>query len=151
AKRKAATMAKHIDIVTRNSPESPSLWQEPYDFSLVLGGPLYQLWRRTYLCGTVLELLGRRILAISLLAWLPLLVLSAWSGQALGGGAAVPFLLDVEAHARFLVALPLLILGELVVHVRMRPLVQEFLARQLVPACNRARFEAAVASALRWR
>jgi hypothetical protein len=80
-----------------------------------------------------------------------LLVLSAWSGQALSGGTTVPFLLDVEAHVRFLVALPLLILAELVVHVRMRPLVQQFLARQLVPECDRARFEAAVASALRWR
>jgi hypothetical protein len=103
-----------VGCSNRKNPDTLSLLQDPYDLSLVLGGPLYQLWRRTYLCGIVLELLGRRILVISLLAWLPLLVLSAWSGQALGGGATVPFLLDVEAHVRFLVALPLLILAELI-------------------------------------
>jgi hypothetical protein len=144
-------MAKPSDIVSRNKPESLGLLQDPYDFSLVLGGPLYQLLRRAYLCGEALELLGRRILVISLLAWLPLLVLSAWSGKALGGGTTVPFLLDVEVHVRFLVALPLLILGELVIHVRMRPLVQQFLACDLVPERERPRFEAAVVSALRWR
>jgi hypothetical protein len=76
--------------VSRKSPESLGLLQEPYDFSLVLGGPLFQLLRRVYLSGDALELLGRRIIVISLLAWLPLLVLSVWSGQALGVGATVP-------------------------------------------------------------
>ena len=61
------------------------------------------------------ELVRRRVILLPLLAWLPLLVLSALEGQALGGHVAVPFLLDVEAHARFLVALPLLIVAELVV------------------------------------
>ena len=46
------------------------------DFSLVLGGPLFQLLRRTHLAGDALELLRQRILLIPLLAWLPLLVLS---------------------------------------------------------------------------
>jgi hypothetical protein len=44
-----------------------------------------------------------------------LLVLSAFEGQVLGGTTAVPFLLDVEVHIRFLVTLPLLIIAELVV------------------------------------
>jgi hypothetical protein len=144
-------MAKPSDIVSRKSPESPGLLQEPYDFSLVLGGPLYQLLRRAYLSGDTLELLGRRILVIVLLAWLPLLVLSVWAGEALGGTANILFLLDVEVHVRFLVALPLLIVAELVVHERMRPLVQQFLERHLVPEHERSPFEAAVESALRWR
>jgi hypothetical protein len=33
-----------------------------YDFSLVLGGPLYQIVRRAHLSGEALELLRRRIL-----------------------------------------------------------------------------------------
>ena len=61
-------MAKHSDIVNRKSPESLGLLQDPYDFSLVLGGPLYQLWRRTGLAGNTLELLRRRIIVISLFA-----------------------------------------------------------------------------------
>jgi hypothetical protein len=125
--------------------------REPQDFSLVLGGPLFQLLRRSHLSGNALELLQQRTLVISLLAWLPLLVLSALEGHALGGNVAVPFLLDVDVHIRFLVALPLLIVAELVVHQRMRFVVRQFLERNLIPESGLTRFEAAIASALRLR
>ena len=69
----------------------------------------------------------------------------------MGGSAAVPFLLDVEAHVRFLVALPLLIIAELVVHQRMRFVVRQFLDRHLIPESASTRFDAAIASALRLR
>jgi hypothetical protein len=36
---------------------------DPEDFSIILGGPLYQLWRRVHLSGNALELVNRRILA----------------------------------------------------------------------------------------
>jgi hypothetical protein len=127
------------------------LLRESQDFSLVLGGPLFQLLRRSHLSDDVMELVRRRVIVVSLLAWLPLLVLSALEGQALGGGAAVPFLLDVEAHARFLVALPLLIVAELVVHQRMRFVVRQFLERNLIPASALPRFDGAIASAFRLR
>jgi len=63
------------------------------DFSLVLGGPLYQLMRRTRLAGDALELQRNRLIAIVTIAWLPLLVVSVAEGHALGG-SAVPFLKD---------------------------------------------------------
>ena len=126
-------------------------FDEPTDFSLVLGGPLFQLLRRSHLSGNALELMKQRILVISLLAWLPLLVLSALEGHALGGNVAVPFLLDVDVHIRFLVALPLLIVAELVVHQRMRFVVRQFLERNLIPESALARFDAAIASAFRLR
>ena len=56
----------------------------PPDFSLVLGGPLYQLWRGTRLTDDVLHLLHRRLLATVALAWLPLLLLSIARGTCLG-------------------------------------------------------------------
>ena len=58
---------------------------EPGDFSLVLGGPLYQLLRRTHLAGDTLQLLHRRMVVLTLLAWAPLLVLSVAEGHAWGG------------------------------------------------------------------
>jgi hypothetical protein len=127
------------------------LLREPEDFSLVLGGPLFQLMRRAHLTDEELRLLRQRILVLALFAWLPLLVLSALKGQAWGGRAAVRFLLDVDVHVKFLVVLPLLIVAELVVHQRMRFVVKQFLERQLIPASARPRFEAAIASALRLR
>jgi hypothetical protein len=49
------------------SPEGPI--GEPADFSLVLGAPLYQLFRRLHLSGDALELQRKRIIVISPLAW----------------------------------------------------------------------------------
>lgn len=129
---------------------SPGLPPAPVDFSLVLGGPLYQLFRRAHLTGDALELLRRRVVVISLFAWAPLLILSVLDGHATGG-VAMPFLRDVDVHVRFLVALPLLILAEIVIHLRMRPVVGQFLERTLVTAEARGQFDAALAAAHRLR
>jgi hypothetical protein len=125
--------------------------QDPYDFSVVLGGPLYQIVRRAHLSGDALGLLRRRIVVISLFVWLPLLILSALGGRAWGDAVRVPFLVDIELHVRFLLALPLLIVAELVVHQRMRPVARQFLERGLIPDTSRAKFDAAMASAQRLR
>jgi hypothetical protein len=124
---------------------------ESRDFSLALGGPLYQLWRRGGLTGDALELMHRRVIVLSLLAWLPLLLLSVVEGTAWGGRVQVPFLQDVELHVRLLVALPLLIVAELVVNQRTRLTVRQFVERGLVPDAARARFDAIIDSAMRLR
>jgi hypothetical protein len=129
----------------------PWVLQEPPDFSLVLGGPLYQLWRRSRLTGDALELLRRRIVVLALLAWAPLLLLSIAEGHAWGGSVQLPFVHDIELHVRLLLALPILIVAELIVHQRMRPLVRQFLERGLIPDAARAQFDAAIASAMRLR
>jgi len=123
----------------------------PPDFSLVLGGPLFQLLCRAHLADDALMMLRQRVIAISLCAWLPLLVLATLEGRLLAGTASVPFLFDVEVHIRYLVALPLLIIAELVVHRRMRPLVQQFLDRNLIPESALTRYEAAITSVYRLR
>jgi hypothetical protein len=121
------------------------------DFSLVLGGPLFQLLRKARLAGDGLELVRQRIIVISLFTWLPLMVLSALEGQLLSGRAAVPFLLDLEVHIKFLIVVPLLIISELVVHQRMRFVVKQFLDRHLIAENDLPRFDAAIASAFRLR
>ena len=126
------------------SPELP-------DFSLILGGPLFQLLRRAHLCGDVADLLWRRVIALALITWLPLLALSIVEGHAWGDSVRVPFLFDVDVHARFLIALPLFILAELVVHQRMRVVVGTFVKRSLLPDEARWRFDAAIAAAMRLR
>ena len=121
------------------------------DFSLVLGGPLYQLWRGTRLAGDTLQLLHRRILVLAVVAWAPLLLLSIVEGHAWGGNVTLPFLRDVELHVRLLLALPLLVVAELVVHQRMRPVVGLFVERDLIPNAARTQFDAAIAAAIRLR
>ena len=122
-----------------------------HDFSLVLGGPLYQLFRRAHLSGPALEQLGRRILLLTGLAWLPLLVLTAATGRAWGPPSPLPFLRDIEAQVRLLVAFPIFIAAEVVVHQRTRNTVEQFLKEGIIRAADLPRFDAAIASALRLR
>lgn len=131
-------------------PKSEIL-NEHQDFSLVIGGPLFQLYRRAYLSGDALELARRRVLVIASVAWVPLLLLSLIGGHALRGSIAVPFLYDIEAHVRFLVALPILVGAELIVHARLRPAVRRFVERRIIVPEDMQRFHAAVDSAMRLR
>ncbi len=121
------------------------------DFSLVLGGPLFQLFMRARLTTDTLDLVKRRVIAFSLFTWLPLLVLSVLAGESVGGAIKVPFIYDVDVHVRFLAALPLLLVAELVVHQRMRLIVRQFIERRIVPARSLPEFEAIIGSAMRLR
>ena len=127
-----------------NPPLSP-------DLSLVLGGPLYQFWRRTRLADDTLRLLHRRVLVMVLVAWAPLLLLSIAEGHAWGVGVGLSFLHDVELHVRLLIVVPLMIRAELIVHQRMGPEVRQFLDRGLIPEAARPKFGAAIDSAIRLR
>jgi hypothetical protein len=130
---------------TTNNSEKPS------DFSLISGGPLFQLLRRAHLSGDALELLYRRILVVSLVTWLPLLCLSVLDGHALGAAVKIPFLYDIETHVRFLVALPALIACELIVHLRIGPAVRQFEERGIVVKEEIPKFNTNIGSAMRMR
>jgi len=121
------------------------------DFSLVLGGPLFQLFRRAHLAGDGLELLWRRVIVLAAIAWIPLLLLSLASGQAFGEAVSIPFFVDLEVHVRFLVVLPLLIFAELIVHQRLRPAVQQFVERRIVSDADMPKFAQAIESTMRLR
>ena len=128
-----------------------SITDESPDFSLVLGGPIFQFFRRAHLSGDALELLYRRIVAIVLVAWVPLALLSLVGNYFLGGTMKLSFLHDIEAHVRLLVALPVLIAAELIVHRRLRPKVKTFLSRHIVLQQDEPKFSAAIDSAMRLR
>jgi hypothetical protein len=89
------------------------------------------------------------ILILPLIAWLPLAALSAYDGRLLAG-TGTPFLRDLSAHVRLLVALPLFLIAGRVAEARLRPTLQQFLARDLVPDRSMDRFRASVASAFRF-
>ncbi|MFX1677314.1 hypothetical protein PWR63_34665 [Paraburkholderia sp. A2WS-5] len=137
--------------IDRAAPTAADILNDTQNFSLVLGGPLFQLLRRTRMADDALELVRQRVLVIALAAWLPLLALAALDGHLLDKRVAVPFLLDLEVHIRFLVAVPLLIIAELVVHRRMRPIARAFLDRKIIPEASAARFDEAIRSVFRLR
>jgi hypothetical protein len=130
--------------------KGPAILQELEDFSLVLGGPTFQLLRKARLEGGEADLVSRRIFAITLITWLPLFVL-AMLGAAGDAAGRLAFFRDVEVHARFLVALPVLIAAELVVHMRVRPAVRRFVESRLVLPPDLPRFHKAIESAVRLR
>lgn len=130
------------------SNEEPSS-QSRQTFSLVIGGYYFRLMCVSRLCDQNLSFLKRRILALSLFAWLPLFLFSVLQGQAFTGEVIVPFIYDFEAHLRFLVSIPLLLVAELIVHLRLQPVVRDFCSRDLIPIQLRGKFQAAIISCQR--
>jgi hypothetical protein len=122
----------------------------PEDFSIVLGGPLYQLLVRTRMVAGPMELLARRMIVAAIIAWVPLLLLAVVGGRA-WGGVKIPFLSDVDAHVRFLVSLPLLIFAERLVHQRMQPVIRQFIDRNIVRLEERSAFDRIIESSIRLR
>src|ERR1700745_3218309 len=100
------------------APAQPSFLEEPPDFSVVLGGPLFQFLRRAHLEGDHLQLLRRRLIFFTGITWLPLFLLAVANPFA-GSTGRISFLPDIEVHTRFLVALPALIAAEVLVYSRM--------------------------------
>ena len=120
------------------------------DFSLMLGGPIYGYFLRVGLLKPPLDRVGWRMMAISMFAWAPLLVLAALSGR-LAGEVRIPFLRDFEVHARFLAALPLLIGAEVTISQRIRVMLRQFVDRQVITSALVSKFERIIQSALRLR
>lgn len=95
----------------------------PAAFSLEAGGPFYRL---QVALGFFKPSASRRAVLSTLLTWFPLLVLSAAQGMATGDAVRVPFLKDFAAYARFLVAIPLLIVAEALIGREMAAVVAHF-------------------------
>jgi hypothetical protein len=133
---------------TGDALPDPDAGRWPSDFSLVLGGPLYQLLLRTKLARPPLELLRRRIVALVAITLLPPALLSALTGRFVSG--PVPFLFDLT-NLQFVTTLPLLLWAEVFIHQRLRVLVPEFVDRDLVAVEDRSRFGDMITRALRTR
>lgn len=92
---------------------------------------------------------GRRALVFAAVAWVPLLVLSLVQGLAIGPRTREPFLYDVAAHVRYLVALPVFIAAEPWCLQRLAMIAHHFTRAGLVVGDDRARMEALLASVRR--
>jgi len=120
-------------------------------FSIMGGGPLFRVIRRLHLASDRMDFLPRRILAAFALTWIPIALLSTFEGHVFGSSVRLPFFYDIDLQARLLVALPLLLFAEVDAFQRMRPVLPEFLRRDMIPDDQRAQFDEAVASARRMR
>jgi hypothetical protein len=78
------------------------------EFSLVRGGPFYRLLQAVGLIHPQQWNLGRRITALLAIAWAPLVIITAISNRA----GLHSLLVDPRIYARLFVAIPALIVGE---------------------------------------
>jgi hypothetical protein len=79
----------------------------------------------------------------------PLALLSLAQGHFLGG-IKLSFLRDIVTQVRFLVSLPVLILAEVAVDQRIRPMMSRFVQRHLVPPDELPKFYATINRAVRF-
>lgn len=121
------------------------------DFSIVVGGPIYDFLARSRWVQQRLPNILRRMVALIAVTWLPLLLLSLRDGVAFGQRVRVPFLYDFSAYGRFLVALPILILAEIIIEPGIRMVVAEFVKGRIVPTEEMHRFDSILQTAQRWR
>jgi hypothetical protein len=94
---------------------------------------------------------ARRAVFLSLLTWLPLLVISAIEGVALGQAVKIPFLHDFPVSVRLLLAIPLLIAADSVIDGRIMESVRHFVRSGLVEEKNFPEFRSTVRQTLRMR
>ena len=117
-------------------------------FSLISGGPFHSLLKRVGLIRPDSSGMAYRCASMLALAWLPLLLITAANGT-LAGGVAIPFLMDLSANIRLLVAMPLLLVAELVIEPRVKAAAVYFLESGLVRQKDLPQFEAAIAETQR--
>ena len=130
-------------IDTENLNEFPEL-------SLMEGGPGEALMRRLRLIRPEFGAASARTaIMLAALTWLPLLIFSAIEGLALGG-CRIPFLYDIAAHARFLIAVPILVLAEIPIGKRLRHVIQHFLNAGLVREAEQKQFASYVVDTVRF-
>jgi hypothetical protein len=129
------------DLAATNHPE----------FLLTEGGPTYRLEMRLGLMQANRPSTLRRGFFSILVTWIPLLVLSAVQGTAMSHLVPISFLRDFAVHARFLLAVPILLMAETILGPRLAHAASHFVESGLVVEADFAKFDAAIESGLRWR
>ncbi len=123
----------------------------PSHFPLFEGGPFARLQATLRLSGTERRHVQRRLIFAILATWVALAVLAAVQGRAIGPSWPESMLLDVALYARYLVALPLLILATPAFRRRLQMIVPHFLDAGLVKEAERESFFANITAMIRWR
>lgn len=121
-----------------------SAGNSPRRFSLSTGGliSLMQRWIRGPESADF-PIPAQVMIAFGLL-WLPLAVFSLFDGKFYGTGVTHPFIADIVPHTRFLIAIPLLLIADLMIDPVTTIAVRNFEASGIVPQAAQQRLEAAL-------
>jgi len=125
-----------------NEPLSDS--NAPASFSLFEGGPVYRLEEKFGLVRDGRKRSGHLVLFVLLIGWVPMLLLAAAQGLAIGPTRLESFLMDFAINVRLLVTVPVFLLGEAICRAQLITVVQQFVEAGLVKDESRAQFDATV-------
>ena len=95
---------------------------------------------------------GRVAVLLAVATWLPPLVLAAIEGVAWGGAVQVPFVRDFLPYGQLLIAIPVLVLGELMVARHLMRAVAELRTSEVLDSKDTPILDAVLAKTVRrWR
>jgi hypothetical protein len=129
---------------TTSDPKSAAADRE---LSLFRGGPFYSLQRATRIIHQNEWFLGRRITLAIALGWLPLILITAVSNP----GGLISLLKDYRVHSRMLIAVPVLLVGQLLMEERFRMVVTHIIKADLLLPSDLVSMDDMIASLRRLR
>jgi len=129
--------------VVSNAPERKS----PEDISLIRGGPFYRAQTITHLIAPDRWNLRRRLVFALAVGWLPLVLVTLLFHP----GHLMVLLGDYLVYSRMVIAVPVLIIGQLLMESRFRTIVTHTREANLLKGENRARFDEVIARIVRLR
>jgi hypothetical protein len=144
-------MATHPSPGPEHRSPDDSIESAVRDYSIVVGGPVYDFLLRSRIVAQNLPNILRRVVALVVITWVPLLLLSIRDGVAFGNKVRVPFLYDFSAYGRFLLALPLLIIAEIVIDPGIRMVIAEITQGRFIRNADLPHFESILRTTQRWR
>lgn len=115
------------------------------------GGPFYRLQQAAGLMDADNPRTARRAVLFALVSWLPLVILAGAQGLAISGGPERAMLLDFSAHARYLLAVPLLIVVEVAANRRFVIMADYLIASGIIAESERRRFADIISDTQRLR
>ena len=121
------------------------------DSSLMRSGPFHRFQRAIHLEDPLNPRTGRRAFLFALVSWLPLAALAGVQGLAINEDPRRSLLLDFTVYARFLVAVPIFILGESVADRRYSMIVNYFIRSGIVASPERQAYDDLLSSTRRLR
>jgi len=128
-------------------------WAAPAgpDSLLMRSGPFHRFQQTLHLEDPLHPRTARRALLFALVSWLPLAALAAVQGLAINDDPRRSLLLDFAVYARFLVAVPLFIIGESVADCRYSMIVNYLLLSGIVTSSERRSYDDLLSSTRRLR
>jgi hypothetical protein len=144
----AQTMALHMSAADSGSPKIDEENASPaQDVSLIRGGPFYQVQHATRLLPSDRWNLGRRIILAIAVGWLPLVLLTLIYHPS----SLRTLISDYRVNARLLIAVPVLLIGQVVMDSRFRMIVQHLRTAGFLDADNLAKLDTIISHVKRWR